>query len=178
MHPFKNIYIYYNSAGGEQTVCIYLPVSSLEHHGERTVSHQVLPAVLEVSHRLHRDADDDDAHKRCSVASNVPSARPPSVGGHSPTVPKPNPLSPGGAAALLDDFPYVLRRVNLGSPSGTRCTRVPSNSARQTDLNNMNQRRRGGGHNNPELDCITSSCQVSWPSWIAAVDLALHPSTV
>lgn len=29
-----------------------------------------------------------------------------------------------------------------------------------------------------ELDCITGSCQVSWPSWIAAIVPALHPQTV
>lgn len=65
----------------KRSLCIYLPVSSLKHHGKCTVSHKVLSAVLEVSNRLHcngaataADADDDGAQKRCSVASNVPSS--------------------------------------------------------------------------------------------------------
>lgn len=33
----------------------YLPVSSFEHHGEGSVSNQILPAVLEISHGLHSD---------------------------------------------------------------------------------------------------------------------------
>lgn len=81
-HPFKNKQANkYNFAAEEQSLYIYLSVSSLEHHGKCTVPHKVLPAVLEVSNRLHRDgaataadADDKAAHKRCSVASNVPSS--------------------------------------------------------------------------------------------------------
>lgn len=113
-HPFKNKQAN-KYAAEEQRLSIYLPVSSLEHHGECTVSHKVLPAVLEVSNRLHRDgaapaaadADDDAAHKRCSVASNVPSSSLRRSQSHGF-----EPLSSDGATALLDDFLYVPRRLN------------------------------------------------------------------